>query len=89
MKAYIKRKHEETESDFARDRYEQYMRQVACPDLPTARASNPTILGRDASAASPSPSVADLSAGDALAFVRGLQLERPRSQIARAGPQGD
>jgi len=28
VKAYIKRKHEETESDFARDRYEQYMRGV-------------------------------------------------------------
>ena len=44
VKAYIKRKHEETESDFARDRYEQYMRQVACPSCGGARL-NPTILG--------------------------------------------
>ena len=44
VKAYIKRKHAETESDFARDRYEQYMRQVACPSCRGARL-NPTILG--------------------------------------------
>ncbi|MDR7374339.1 excinuclease ABC subunit A [Kocuria rhizophila] len=41
---YIKRKHEETESDHAKDRYEQYMRQVACPACGGARL-NPTILG--------------------------------------------
>ncbi len=41
---YIKRKHEETESDHAKDRYEQYMRQVACPACGSARL-NPTILG--------------------------------------------
>ncbi len=41
---YIKRKHEETESDHAKDRYEQYMRQVACPTCEGARL-NPTILG--------------------------------------------
>ncbi|RLZ03457.1 excinuclease ABC subunit A [Kocuria tytonicola] len=41
---YIKRKHEETESDHAKDRYEQYMRQVACPECGGARL-NPTILG--------------------------------------------
>ena len=43
VKANIMRKHQETESDFARDRYEQYMRQVACPVCHGARL-NPTIL---------------------------------------------
>ncbi len=40
---YIHRKHLETESDHARDRYEQYMRQVPCPECGGARL-NPASL---------------------------------------------
>lgn len=79
VKAYIKRKHEETESDFARDRYEQYMRQVACPSCGGARL-NPTILGvkvGDQSIAD----ITDLSLANALAFVRGLQLSAREAKI--------
>ena len=79
VKAYIKRKHEETESDFARDRYEQYMRQVACPSCGGARL-NPTILGVKVGGQSIAD-ITDLSLADALAFVRGLQLSAREAKI--------
>ena len=79
VKAYIKRKHEETESDFARDRYEQYMRQVACPACGGARL-NPTILGVKVGGKSIAE-VTELSLADALAFVRGLRLSAREAKI--------
>lgn len=79
VKAYIKRKHEETESDFARDRYEQYMRQVACPSCGGARL-NPTILGVKVGGKSIAD-ITDLSLADALSFVRGLQLSTREAKI--------
>lgn len=79
VKAYIKRKHEETESDFARDRYEQYMRQVACPSCGGARL-NPTTLGVKVGGKSIAE-VTELSLADALAFVRGLQLSAREAKI--------
>ena len=79
VKAYIKRKHEETESDFARDRYEQYMRQVACPTCGGARL-NPTILGVKVGGKSIAD-ITDLSLADALAFMRGLQLSAREAKI--------
>lgn len=79
VKAYIKRKHEETESDFARDRYEQYMRQVACPACGGARL-NPTILGVKVGGKSIAE-VTELSLAAALAFVRGLQLSAREAKI--------
>ena len=79
VKAYIKRKHEGTESDFARDRYEQYMRQVACPSCGGARL-NPTILGVKVGGQSIAD-ITDLSLADALAFVRSLQLSAREAKI--------
>ena len=79
VKAYIKRKHEETESDFARDRYEQYMRQVACPSCGGARL-NPTILGVKVGGQSIAD-ITDMSLANALAFVRGLQLSAREAKI--------
>lgn len=79
VKAYIKRKHEETESDFARDRYEQYMRQVPCPSCGGARL-NPTILGVKVGGKSIAD-ITDLSLADALSFVRGLQLTAREAKI--------
>ncbi len=79
VKAYIKRKHEETESDFARDRYEQYVRQVACPSCGGARL-NPTILGVKVGGKSIAD-ITDLSLANALAFVRGLQLSAREAKI--------
>ena len=79
VKAYIKRKHEETESDFARDRYEQYMRQVACPSCGGARL-NPTILGVKVGGQSIAD-ITDMSLANALAFMRGLQLSAREAKI--------
>ncbi len=79
VKAYIKRKHEETESDFARDRYEQYMRQVACPSCGGARL-NPTILGVKVGGQSIAD-ITDMSLANALAFVRSLQLSPREAKI--------
>lgn len=79
VKAYIKRKHEETESDFARDRYEQYMRQVACPSCGGARL-NPTILGVKVGGQSIAD-ITDMSLANALAFVRSLQLSAREAKI--------
>jgi len=80
VKAYIKRKHAETESDFARDRYEQYMRQVACPSCRGARL-NPTILGVKVGQKSIAE-VAELPLRTALEFMRGLTLSEREMKIA-------
>lgn len=80
VKAYIKRKHAETESDFARDRYEQYMRQVACPSCRGARL-NPTILGVKVGQKSIAE-VTELPLRTALKFMRGLTLSEREMKIA-------
>ena len=80
VKAYIKRKHVETESDFARDRYEQYMRQVACPSCRGARL-NPTILGVKVGQKSIAE-VTELPLRTALEFMRGLTLSEREMKIA-------
>ena len=80
VKANIMRKHQETESDFARDRYEQYMRQVACPVCHGARL-NPTIL----SVKIEDKSIADVTAmplRTALGFMRALKLTPREAKIA-------
>ncbi|HCN40144.1 excinuclease ABC subunit UvrA [Rothia sp. (in: high G+C Gram-positive bacteria)] len=77
---YIKRKHEETESDWSKDRYEQYMRNVACEACNGARL-NPTILAvkvGDRSIAD----VTEMPMRDALSFVRSLSLSTREAQIA-------
>ena len=79
VKAYIKRKHAETESDFARDRYEQYMRQVACPSCRGARL-NPTILGVKVGQKSIAE-VTELPLRTALEFMRGLTLSEREMKI--------
>ena len=80
VKAYIKRKHAETESDFARDRYEQYMRQVACPSCRGARL-NPTILGVKVGQKSIAE-VTELPLRTALEFMRELTLSEREMKIA-------
>ena len=80
VKAYIKRKHAETESDFARDRYEQYMRQVACPSCRGARL-NPTILGVKVGQKSIAEGT-ELPLRTALEFMRGLTLSEREMKIA-------
>lgn len=77
---YIKRKHEETESDWFKDRYEQYMRNVACEACNGARL-NPTILAVKVGGRSIAD-VTEMPMRDALSFVRSLSLSTREAQIA-------
>lgn len=77
---YIHRKHLETESDYARDRYEEYMRQVPCPECGGARL-NPASLsvlinGRSIA------EVAALPMRECAEFLNTLVLTGREAQIA-------
>ncbi|SDH69185.1 Excinuclease ABC subunit A [Arthrobacter subterraneus] len=77
---YIHRKHLETESDYARDRYEEYMRQVPCPECGGARL-NPASLsvlinGRSIA------EVAAMPMRDCSDFLNNLVLTGREAQIA-------
>ncbi|MCZ2402682.1 excinuclease ABC subunit UvrA [Paenarthrobacter sp. Z7-10] len=77
---YIQRKHLETESDSARDRYEEYMRQIPCPTCGGARL-NPASL----SVLINGKSIADVAAlpmRDCADFLAGLVLTGREAQIA-------
>ncbi|HCJ54239.1 MULTISPECIES: excinuclease ABC subunit UvrA [Glutamicibacter] len=78
--SYVHRKHEETESDHARDRYEQYMRQIPCPTCGGARL-NPASL----SVLVGGRSIAEVSAMDlrsAAQFLSSIQLTEREAKIA-------
>jgi len=78
--SYVHRKHQETESDHARDRYEQYMRQIPCPTCGGARL-NPASL----SVLVGGKSIAEVSAMDlrsAAEFLTTLELSNREAQIA-------
>lgn len=78
--SYVHRKHEETESDHARDRYEQYMRQIPCPTCGGARlnpASLSVLIG--------GRSIAEVSAMDlrsAANFLTTIELSNREAKIA-------
>ncbi|WAP53364.1 excinuclease ABC subunit UvrA [Arthrobacter sp. ATA002] len=76
---YIHRKHLETESDSARDRYEEYMRETPCPECGGARL-NPASLsvlinGKNIA------QVAALPLREAAEFLGGLDLTAREAQI--------
>ncbi|MGO2052041.1 excinuclease ABC subunit UvrA [Glutamicibacter sp. 287] len=78
--SYVHRKHEETESDHARDRYEQYMRQIPCPTCGGARlnpASLSVLIGGKSIAA-----VAAMDLRAAAEFLTTLELSDREAQIA-------
>jgi len=78
--SYVHRKHEETESDHARDRYEQYMRQIPCPTCGGARL-NPASL----SVLVGGRSIAEVSAMDlrsAANFLSTIELSAREAKIA-------
>lgn len=77
---YVHRKHGETDSDWARDRYEEYMRQVPCPACNGARL-NPASL----SVLINGKSIAEVSAlpmRDCADFLGSLTLTAREAQIA-------
>ncbi|NUP73340.1 MAG: excinuclease ABC subunit UvrA [Sinomonas sp.] len=78
--SYIQRKHGETESDYARDRYAEYMREIPCPECGGARlnpASLSVLVGGKSIAA-----VCALPLRDASEFLATLDLSDRERQIA-------
>ncbi len=77
---FVQRRHSETESDWSRERYEGFMREIPCPTCKGARLK-PEILavlvgGRSIA------DVTGMSIKDAAAFLAGLQLTARQAQIA-------
>jgi excinuclease ABC subunit A len=77
---YVHRKHGETDSDWARDRYEEYMRQVPCPACNGARL-NPASLSVLINGKSIAE-VAALPMRDCAEFLSTLVLTGREAQIA-------
>ena len=77
---YIHRKHLETESDHARDRYEEYMRQIPCPECNGARLNSASlsVLINDKSIAA----VSAMPMRECSEFLENLVLTGREAQIA-------
>ena len=77
---WVKRRHEEAESDWAREQFESYMREVPCPDCAGARLKPATLAvtvgGRNIS------EVCDMSISDSAGFLRSLELSERDAIIA-------
>lgn len=77
---FIHRKHDETESEFSREKYESYMRQIPCNVCYGARLK-PEVLAvtvGDKSIAE----VCELSIADCAVFLKGISLSAREAQIA-------
>ncbi|MCD4852708.1 excinuclease ABC subunit UvrA [Arthrobacter sp. AK01] len=77
---YVHRKHGETDSDWARDRYEEYMRQIPCPECNGARL-NPASLSVLINGKSIAE-VAALPMRECAGFLGSLTLTSREAQIA-------
>ncbi|MFF5791182.1 excinuclease ABC subunit UvrA [Paeniglutamicibacter sp. NPDC012692] len=77
---YIHRKHMETESEHARDRYEEYMRQIPCPECNGARLNSASlsVLINDKSIAA----VSAMPMRECSEFLENLVLTGREAQIA-------
>ncbi|MDA0369897.1 MAG: excinuclease ABC subunit UvrA [Actinomycetota bacterium] len=77
---WIKRRHESAESDWSREQYEGYMRQVPCSACGGARLKPSTLAvtvnGRNIS------EVCDLPISESASFLRGLELSERDRMIA-------
>ena len=77
---YVMRKHDETESDWSRERYQAYMREVPCPTCHGARLKPEVLAVRVGGR-----SIAELcgmSVSDARDFLHDLDLRGQTAQIA-------
>ncbi|UYG16407.1 excinuclease ABC subunit UvrA [Brachybacterium huguangmaarense] len=77
---YLQRRHEDTESDWAKERYEQFMREVPCPACRGARL-RPEILAVTVGGRSIAE-VCDMSISHAAEFLGALELGERERQIA-------
>ena len=77
---WIKRRHADAESDWTREQFETYMREVACPVCEGARLKPSTLAVtiNDKHIAE----VCDMSIGDSAAFLAGLTLSDRDAMIA-------
>ncbi len=79
---YVMRKHDETESSWSRERYEGYMRQIACPACGGARL-RPEVLAVRLNGKNIND-VCQLSIQDAKTFLDSLSLTSRQAAIAAA-----
>ncbi|MFD1506897.1 excinuclease ABC subunit UvrA [Georgenia yuyongxinii] len=77
---FIKRKHTETESEWSRERYEGYMREIACPTCKGARLK-PEVLAVRLGELSIAE-LSDLSISEAKTYLDGLRLGVREAAIA-------
>ena len=84
---FLERRHEDTDSDYARDKYEGYMRDVPCPVCHGTRLK-PEILAVKLNGRSIAE-VTNLSIGEASEWLNSLVARRPGARHRRPGAQGD
>src|SRR5215218_2690861 len=77
---FLERRHAETDSEFSREKYEGYMREVPCPACGGARLK-PEVLAVTLGGKSIAE-VSGLSIGEAGSFLRGLELSERERMIA-------
>jgi excinuclease ABC subunit A len=77
---FLERRHAETDSDFSREKYEGYMREVPCPACGGARLK-PEVLAVTLGGKSIAE-VSSYSIGDASVFLRSLDLTERERMIA-------
>ena len=77
---YLKRRHEDTESDWARERYEQFMRHAPCPAC-QGRRLRPEVLSITIGGKSIAE-FSDLPIGEAKAFLEGVEFSSRELVIA-------
>jgi excinuclease ABC subunit A len=77
---FLERRHAETDSDYSRERYEGYMREVPCPACGGSRLK-PEVLAVTLGGKSIAE-VSGLSIGEAGVFLRDLQLSERERMIA-------
>ena len=77
---FLQRKHSETDSDFSRERYESYMREVPCGTCAGARLKPEvlavTIGGKNIA------EICELAINDCAEFLKQIQLNKREAQIA-------
>jgi excinuclease ABC subunit A len=77
---FLQRKHAETDSDFSRERYESYMREVPCGTCEGARLKPEvlavTIGGKNIA------EICELAINDCAAFLKQIELTKREAQIA-------
>ena len=77
---FIHRRHEETDSDYSRDKYEAYMREISCERCNGARLK-PEVLAVTIGDKNISE-ICELSIADCAAFLNQIKLNKREAQIA-------